>query len=107
MIKIKFLKIISIILFLTFVVLYSIGESGYYEYKLSNKKNLTEEQIKQFEKDVKEGKNIDIKKYLIENKADYTNNLSRVTYKISDKTNKLLKKGIEKVFKYINKLVEE
>lgn len=107
MIKIKLLKLFIIILFLTFLVVYSIGESGYYEYKLSNKKNLTEEQIKEFEKDVKEGKEIDIKKYLTDNKIDYTNNLSRITYKISDKTNRILKKGIEGVFKYINKLVED
>ena len=107
MIKIKYLKFISVILFLTFIVVYSIGESGYYEYKLSNKKNLTEEQIKKFENDVKEGKDIDIKKYLIDNRVDYTNNLSRVTYKISDKANRILKKGIESVFKYINKLVED
>ena len=107
MITIKILKFIIIILFLTFIVAYSIGESGYYEYKLSNKKNLTNEQIKQFEEDVKEGKDIDIKKYLVDNKIDYTNNLSRTTYKVSDKLNKLLKKGIEGIFKYVNKLVED
>lgn len=101
------LKFVAMLLFLAFIVAYSIGESGYYEYRLSNKKNLTDEQIEQFEQDVKDGKDIDITQYLKDNKVDYTNTLSRTTYKVSSKLNKVLKKGIEGIFKYVNKLVED
>ena len=107
MIIIKVLKLFFIILFIAFVVAYAIGESGYYEYKLSNKKTLTEEQIEQFEQDVKEGKDIDINEYLVDNTVDYTNSLSRTTYKVSTKLNNVLKKGIETIFKFANKLVED
>lgn len=107
MVVIKLLKLIFTVLFIAFIVAYAIGESGYYEYQLSSKKNLTEEQIKQFESDVKDGKNIDINEYLVDNTIDYTNNLSRTTYRVSDKLNSFLKKGIEVIFKFANKLVEE
>jgi hypothetical protein len=107
MIIIKLLKLSFVILLIAFIVAYAIEESGYYEYKLSNKKSLTEEQIEQFEQDVKDGKDIDIKEYLVDNSVDYTNTLSRTTYKFSDKLNKVLKKGIESIFKFANKLVED
>jgi hypothetical protein len=107
MIIIKILKLSFILLFIAFIVAYSIGESGYYEYKLSNKKNLTDEQIEKFEQDIKDGKDIDIADYLSDDKIDYTNSLSRTTYKFSDKLNKVLKNGIETIFKFANKLVED
>lgn len=104
---IKILKLIFTILLISFIVAYAIGESGYYEYQLSNKKDLTIEQIKQFESDVKEGKDVDINDYLKDDKIDYTNSLSRTTYKISYKLNNFLNNGIKIIFKFANKLVEE
>ena len=43
--KSKFIKIIFALFFICFVVVYAIEESGYYEYELANKKNLTEQEI--------------------------------------------------------------
>ncbi len=104
---VRFLKVSLGILFITFIVVYAISESGYYEYQLASKKNLTEEQIKRFEQDVKEGKDIDLSDYMTSDKVDYSNNLSRTTFKLSNKLNDVLKGGIETFFKFANKLVED
>lgn len=52
------------ILFLGFCGLYFTYGTGYYEYSQYKKQVLTQKQINQFEKDVKEGKKINTKKYL-------------------------------------------
>lgn len=101
------MKVLFSFLLVAFIVTYAIGESGYYEYQLSNKKDLTEEQIKQFEDDVKEGKDVDITDYLKDDKIDYTNSLSRTTYKVSSKLNNFLNEGIKTIFGFANKLVED
>lgn len=78
--------------------------SGYYESKLNQKTTMTSEQIKKFEVDVKEGKSIDINNYLIENKEDYNNNISRISLKFSDNVEKIMTSGISGALKVIGKL---
>lgn len=102
----KIIKFILILVFFAFVVSYIIYETGYYEYKLQNKTVLTTEEMKKFEEDVKEGKDVDLNSYLVETEKDYSNNLTRSTVRVSTTVNNYLKKSIEKVFKQINKLVE-
>ena len=44
--KKKILKIVFIVLFLSFIIAYVIEKSGYYEYNLRNKTVLTKESMK-------------------------------------------------------------
>ena len=104
--KRKIPKVILVSIFIIFLYSYIVSKNGYYEYSLNSKKNLTEEEIKQFEQDLKEGKEVDIKDYLNSNKVDYTNKLTRTTVKVSTKINSILKSGIDKIFGLLNKLVE-
>lgn len=104
--KKKGLSFILICLTLTFICSYVVSQSGYYEYSMQSRKNLTEAEIKQFESDVKEGKDIDITDYLKDREVNYTNTLTKTTVKVSTKINEYLKKGIESVFKILNQLVE-
>ncbi len=99
-------KYIMIFLFICFITAYAIGESGYYEYELANKKILTEEQIKQFESDVASGKEVDVNDYIVETHVDYTNKFTRATTEISETINKYLKKGIESIFGLVGQFVE-
>ena len=62
--KNKIFKYLILISFIIFLALYLSQSTGYFEYKNSKKVALTNEQIKQFEKDVNEGKNVDITKYI-------------------------------------------
>lgn len=95
------------IFFLLFLTLYISQATGYYEYEQSRKTALTEEQIKQFEQDVKDGKEIDINSYLENTNKNYQNNISKVTLNISEAISKYMKSGIEKVFEGIAKVIEE
>ena len=94
-------------LFIAFVTLYFSQATGYYEYEQSRKTAFTEEQIKQFEQDVKDGKEIDINNYLENTNKDYQNNISQATLNISETISKYMKLGIEKIFEGIVKIVEE
>lgn len=95
------------ILFITFVTLYISQATGYYEYEQARKTAFTKEQIEQFEKDVKDGKEIDINKYLDNTNKNYQSNLSKLTLNISEGISKYTKLGIEKVFSQIAEWIED
>lgn len=95
-------KFIFIILILVFLFLVVASQSGYYEYELSRKTKLTDEAIDKFENDVKEGKNIDINNYLVNEKKDYNNDVSNFGRKFSDKIESVFSKGFDYLFKYID-----
>lgn len=103
----KLIKLIILIICFAFVISYIIYETGYYEYKLQSRTVLTKEQMEKFEQDVNEGKNVDLNDYLVETEKDYTNNLTDTTIKVSSTVNSYIKKGVELLFKQVNKLVQE
>lgn len=105
--KKKLPKLILFLVCFSFIVTYIIYETGYYEYKLQNRTVLTKEQMEQFEKDINDGKDVTLNDYLVETEVDYTTKLTDTTVKVSNKVNTYLKKGVELVFKQVNKLVQE
>lgn len=98
----KYLFLMSFIIFLT---IYFSQATGYYEYEQYKKKELTEEQIRKFEKDISEGKEIDIDSYL-EPTKNFENKISNATLIVSDTIQNYMVKGIEFVFSGIGKLIE-
>ena len=102
----KIIKFICSLIILIFLFSYFIEHSGYYEYNLHNKKNLTEEDIKRFESDIKEGKSIDINSYLSKENIDYSNSLTRTTSNANIRLNDYLKRIIKSGFKLIGKFIE-
>lgn len=100
-------RIVLSILFILFVGLYLVGNSNYYDYEASIKTRLTEEQIKQFEEDISEGKAVDVENYLELNKKDYANPISDTTLKISKTISESFEKGLYFVFEKINQAMEE
>ena len=105
--KKKLVKIIFICLFLSFVVSYVIEMTGYYEYNVQNKTIMTNEAMAQFEKDLADGKDVTKEDYVVSTEKDYTSSLTRTTNKVSVKVNKLLKDGIEGIFKIVGTFVED
>ena len=101
----KMIKGLGIVLGIIFLCSYFMGMSGYYEYHLQNQKNLTEEQIKQFEQDVKEGKEVDLNQYLQTTEIDYSNKLTRTTSELSIKFNDYLKSFLASAFRTFGRLV--
>ena len=106
-IKNKSFKLIIIIIILIYVSAYYVANSGYYEYHLQEKTFLTNQKIKEFEEDVKNNENIDVKDYLIYEEVDYTNKFTNFVYKINDNGNELAKKIIKRIFKRLSYLVED
>lgn len=102
----KMVKFFCTCIILIFLFSYFIEVSGYYEYNLQNKKNLTEDQIKQFELDVKEGKDIDLDRYLKDTQVDYSNKLTQTTSQASIKLNDYLKNFLSNTFKILEKFVK-
>lgn len=105
--KKKIFKVIFTCFFLAFIVSYVIEMTGYYEYNLQNKTIMTNEAMAQFEKDLAEGKDVTKEDYIVSTEKDYTSSLTRTTNKVSVKVNKILKEGIESVFKIVSTFVEE
>lgn len=104
--KNKLINFVGIFLFFSFVVIYLLELTGYYEYQNHKRTVLTEEQIKKFEKDVANGKEIDINEYLIINETKYNNSLSNLTTKLSTGISNIVQSGVESTFKVLSKLVE-
>ena len=90
-----------------YIASYYVANSGYYEYQLQERTILTNKRIKEFEIDVKNNENIDIKDYLAYEEIDYTNKLTNLIYEVSDGGNKIARKVIKALFKKLSYLVED
>lgn len=106
-IKNKRLKIIIIIILIIFASSYYVSNSGYYEYHLQEKTILTNKKIKEFEEDIKNNKDIDIKDYLSDSNIDYTNGFTNFVYGVSDGGTKITRKIMKRLFRRLRYLVED
>lgn len=102
----KIFKTILIFLFLIFIALFISQANGYYEYQEYKKVALTNEQIKEFEEDLKAGKKIDVKDYVGNTKKDYGNKVSNIGLTISKKIESITKSTINKAFGILANLVD-
>ena len=102
----KIFKFIFLVLIIIFLGLFIANNTGYYSFSLRNKKELTEEQIKKFEEDIKNGVNVDINDYLVYSEVSYQNNLSSLGNNISNITSNIIKDSIYKIFGFFSDLVE-
>ena len=94
-------------LFLSFLVLYFAQAGGYYE-ELNNKKaSLTEEKIKEFERDVKDGKEIKVENYVVNIKKDYSNKVSSFGLFTSKTFGEGVKWSLTNIFNGIDKMMNE
>ena len=96
--KSNFIKIMSLTVFLIFIALYYSSNSGLIDYQARNKTVLTEEQIKQFEDDVANNVEIDLKKYIEDNEKKYDNNISKTTLKLSNMIGETIQSGLDFFF---------
>jgi len=75
-------------------------------YDASNEKRYLS-QIKQFENDVASGKEVDINQYLVVENRDYNNGLTKLASKLSDGISNLVQSGVNNIFKFLSKIVDE
>ena len=96
-----FLKIITI-LFLIFISLYLLDNLGYYNIASKNK-IITEKKMKEFERDIQEGKKIDLKEYT-RDETNYKNIYSEIGYNTSMFIDKVLNKSFSRIGKILKEL---
>lgn len=101
------IKIILLLLVIIFISSYFVSLSGYYEYTMQQRTIITNDKIKEFENDIKNNKNIDIKEYFKEEELDYSNKFTTIVYNISENSSKLTKKIVKKIFQKLGNMVED
>lgn len=105
--KTKIYRLIFLLCFISYLTFYIAGQTGYYEYNARKKMTFTKEQIEEFERDVKEGKNIDMEEYLKNTDKNYQNKISKATLSLSENISKITRKGINTIFTKIGNMIEE
>lgn len=102
----KAFYIVMFVLFIVFICIFSASTSSYYEFSNNKRASFTEEKIKEFEKDVSEGKNVNIKDYMEDYSKDYSNKVTRMGDSVSrfvyNSTNFVLKNGFKIIEKILN-----
>lgn len=103
----KTFKIVMLVLFAVFLTIYISNSYGYFDYQKNQQVILTQEQIKKFEDDIKNGKDVTVEDYLQNTYINYQTPLSQAGLNTSNFLAGLVKKGVDSVFSYINKLVTQ
>ena len=83
------------VLFVLYISLTIAIQAGYYEAKLGEKTTITEEAIKQFEEDVRSGKDVDINDYITNVQMDYSNQTTKAGVLFSKAVEAVMSKGID------------
>lgn len=96
----KIIKYFIIGILIVFLILFFFG-SSIFKNKLTEKKDLTLEQIEKFEDDIKNGVEIDLNDYVVKDKS-YDNSITNINRKISN----IIEFGFKKVFEYLLKNIE-
>lgn len=100
-------RTVVIVSFAIFLTLFFGNKYGYYDYKNYEKVSLTQDQIKKFEQDVRDGKQIDLEEYLVNTNKNYHTKLSKAGLNISNGVSRFIKKGVEGFFDSVSKMVTE
>lgn len=105
--KYKIFKWTFLFFLVIFLTLYFSQLTGYYEFKNYERMSMTQEQIRQFEEDVKNGKEVDIKDYAVNIERDYQNRFSKAGLTLSTGISDLIESSVVKIFGTIAGFVSE
>lgn len=98
-----FFRVLAL-LFVLYISLSIAMETGYYEAKLNEKTMLTEESIRKFENDVREGKEVDINDYVVEKNRDFSNGATKIGVFLSSVIQNFMSEGLTKMADICKKL---
>lgn len=101
--KHNFFKTLFILVFLLFLALFIASKTGYYEKRVKDKTYLTNKKLKEFEKDISEGKNVDAKDYFPK-EVDYSNVFTKSANNISNKIGLVVNSKAKNVWDFIKTL---
>ena len=101
--KHNFFKTLFILVFLLFLALFIASKTGYYEKSVKYKTYLTNKKLKEFEKDISEGKNVDAKDYFPK-EVDYSNVFTKSANNISNKIGLVVNYKAKNIWDFIKTL---
>lgn len=101
--KHNFFKTLFILVFLLFLALFITSKTGYYEKSVKDKTYLTNKKLKEFEKDISEGKNVDAKDYFPK-EVDYSNIFTKSANNISNKIGLVVNYKAKNIWDFIKTL---
>lgn len=101
--KHNFFKTLFILVFLLFLALFIASKTGYYEKSVKDKTYLTNKKLKEFEKDIIEGKNVDAKDYFPK-EVDYSNVFTKSANNISNKIGLVVNYKAKNIWDFIKTL---
>ena len=101
--KHNFFKTLFILVFLLFLALFIASKTGYYEKSVKDKSYLTNKKLKEFEKDISEGKNVDAKDYFPK-EVDYSNIFTKSANNISNKIGLVVNYKAKNIWDFIKTL---
>ena len=101
--KHNFFKTLFILVFLLFLALFIASKTGYYEKSVKDKTYLTNKKLKEFEKDISEGKNVDAKDYFPK-ELDYSNIFTKSANNISNKIGLVVNYKAKNIWDFIKTL---
>ena len=99
-------KIFLVILIVTYIILFISYKSGYYIDKNKEKMILTEEKIKEYEEDLKNGVDVTNKDYIVIDDS-YDNKYTRMSLMISKKIENGISSIIKSFFSKISDTINE
>jgi len=102
----KLIKPLILVFILSFLGLYFFYNNGYAENKIRKEKELMEQMVLKYEKDLEAGIDVSKEDYIIE-KPDYSNIYTKTSLRLSEKICDLIDGSIKYVFKKINNMVSE
>lgn len=105
--KYKVFKWTFLFFLVIFLTLYFSQLTGYYEFKNYERMSMTQEQIRQFEEDIKNGKEVDIKDYTVNTEKNYQNRFSKAGLTLSTGISDLIESSVVKLFGTIAGFVSE
>lgn len=101
--KHNFFKTLFILVFLLFLALFIASKTGYYEKSVKDKTYLTNKKLKEFEKDISEGKDVDAKDYFPK-EVDYSNIFTKSANNISNKIGLVVNYKAKNIWDFIKTL---
>ncbi len=100
-------KVITLLLFIIFLTLFFASNTGYYDYENRKTVNLTEKQIKKFEQDVRDGKNLSLENYLVKPQNNNPSFLAKIGSKTSKTISNVISGSVNVTFGFLIKFVEQ
>ena len=101
----KFVLILLSILFVIYLIIYFSSKTNYYEYSNYKKVSITNEKIEEFEKDINEGKNVNIKDYIKDESKDYSNNITKAGEFIGNNILNISGEVVKISYNFISKVI--